>query len=98
MEDSNQAKATVSCNGTSSKQVMKPAITNGNGHNGHVSTENGCEEPKKMSNGVHENGRMTNGNGKSWDGNRNNTTVDFLRKNSHQGYGANGKLGLRKKI
>lgn len=35
--------------------------------------------------------RNTNGTGRTWDGSRQNKTVDHLLKLSHRGYGNNGK-------
>uniref|UniRef100_A0A1B6GHK9 Ubiquitin carboxyl-terminal hydrolase n=1 Tax=Cuerna arida TaxID=1464854 RepID=A0A1B6GHK9_9HEMI len=85
---------TKSCEKEESGQLKKPLVHNGiNGKEDHQTTpkENGHSLPDKVpdehKNGVIKNGRIPNG--KSWDGSRNNGTVEFLRKNSHQGYGTN---------
>ncbi|XP_054286991.1 ubiquitin carboxyl-terminal hydrolase 36-like isoform X1 [Macrosteles quadrilineatus] len=75
-----QLKVEESHNGINGKDHKKPV------ENGHSTMSNG-DEPKKATNGSVENGRISNG--KSWDGCRNNSTVDYLKKNSHQGYGRN---------
>lgn len=84
--ESSQLKVEESHNGINGKEHKKPV------ENGHSAMSNG-DEPKKATNGSVENGRISNG--KSWDGCRNNSTVDYLKKNSHQGYGRNGKSGKK---
>ncbi|XP_046660387.1 ubiquitin carboxyl-terminal hydrolase 36 isoform X2 [Homalodisca vitripennis] len=70
-----------------------PAHNGINGREDHQTTpkENGHSLPDTIpdehKNGVIKNGRIPNG--KNWDGSRSNGTVEFLRKNSHQGYGTN---------
>lgn len=72
-------------NGNDSKEIHRKPL-----ENGHSSTHTAHEEQRKLVNGTVENGRVPNG--KSWDGNRNNGTVDVLRKGSLHGYGSNGEL------
>lgn len=73
-------------NGNDSKEVHRKPLENGHSSTLHTTHE----EPRKSVNGTVENGRVPNG--KSWDGNRNNGTVDVLRKGSIHGYGSNGEF------
>ncbi|KAG8304551.1 hypothetical protein J6590_091439, partial [Homalodisca vitripennis] len=85
---------TKSCEKEELGPLKKSPAHNGiNGREDHQTTpkENGHSLPDTIpdehKNGVIKNGRIPNG--KNWDGSRSNGTVEFLRKNSHQGYGTN---------
>uniref|UniRef100_A0A1B6H560 Ubiquitin carboxyl-terminal hydrolase n=1 Tax=Homalodisca liturata TaxID=320908 RepID=A0A1B6H560_9HEMI len=85
---------TKSCEKEELGPLKKPPAHNGiNGREDLQTTpkENGHSLPDTIpdehKNGVIKNGRIPNR--KNWDGSRSNGTVEFLRKNSHQGYGTN---------
>lgn len=79
----NQESSHKAHNGVNGKEVHRKSMVNG-----HSGSDSGPDEPRRLTNGSSDNNHISNG--KNWDGSRNTDTVQYLRKNSHQGYGSNG--------